>query len=100
MKLINKILDYYPEDEFLIADGFDNAIIGVDTSSMRLVYSVSKCVIILMKDDMSEDDALDYFFFNVEGSYVGEKTPIWCYDFFDKDLKEKRLEKLQKLNSI
>jgi hypothetical protein len=28
---------------------------------------------------MSYEDAIDYFYFNVSGSYVGEKTPIWCY---------------------
>ena len=29
---------------------------------------------------MSEEDAIEYFSFNVQGSYVGEKTPIWCLD--------------------
>lgn len=33
--------------------------------------------------DMSEEDALEYFLFNVSGSYVGHKTPIWCNDNFE-----------------
>ncbi len=33
--------------------------------------------------DMSEDDAMEYFNFNVSGSYVGDKTPIWCSDYFE-----------------
>lgn len=34
---------------------------------MKLVYSVPKCIEILCRD-MSEDDAIDYFEFNVRGS--------------------------------
>ena len=78
--MINKIIENYDE-EFLKADGFDDAIIGIDEHSMRLIYSVSKCIEILMKD-MSEEDAMEYFSYNVSGAYVGEKTPIWCNDIF------------------
>ena len=31
---------------------------------------------------MSEEEASEYFFYNVAGAYVGEKTPIWCQDDF------------------
>ena len=77
--MIDKILEWFPEDELLIADGFDGAIIGIDENSMRLIYSVSKCIDILC-EDMDEEEAVEYFDFNVRGSYVGEKTPIWCTD--------------------
>jgi len=79
--MINKIIEQYEEETFLKADGFDEAIIGVDETTMRLIYSVSKCLEILMRD-MSEEDAMEHFSFNVSGSYVGEKTPIWCSDNF------------------
>jgi len=74
------ILEYYPDENFLIADGFNDAIIGVDEKSMKLIYSISKCIDILSKD-MSEEEALEYFDFNVSGAYMGEKTPIWCQDY-------------------
>jgi hypothetical protein len=77
--MLDKIVEWFPEDEVLIADGFDDAIIGIDDNSMRLIYSVSKCIEILSKD-MDEEEAVEYFDFNVRGSYVGEKTPIWCTD--------------------
>ena len=79
--MLEKILEWFPEEQLLKADGFDNAIIGVDESTMRLIYSVSKCIEILC-EDMSEEEAVEYFDFNVSGSYMGEKTPIWCYDDF------------------
>lgn len=77
--MLDKIVEWFPEDEILKADGFDEAIIGIDEFSMRLIYSVSKCIEILCRD-MTEEDAVEYFDFNVKGSYVGEKTPIWCLD--------------------
>lgn len=79
--MLEEIINNYSEEELLKADGFDEAIIGVDEMDMRLIYSVSKCIEILMRD-MSEEDALEYFSFNVSGAYVGDKTPIWCQDNF------------------
>ena len=79
--MLEKILEWFPEEEILKADGFDGAIIGIDDTTMRLIYSVNKCIIILVsEEDLTEEDALDHFLYNVKGSYVGEKTPIWCTD--------------------
>ena len=78
MKL-ESILENYPDETFLKADGFDDAIIGFDENSLRLIYSMSKCLDILM-EDMSYEDALEHFYYNVSGAYVGEQTPIWCND--------------------
>lgn len=77
--MLEQILEYFPEEEILKADGFDDAIIGIEESSGRLIYSVSKCLKILEKD-MSEEDASEYFWYNVHGAWVGDKTPIWCLD--------------------
>lgn len=77
--MINSIIEKYPDESFLKADGFDEALIGVDLNSMRLVYSVSKCIKILC-EKMNYSDAIEHFDFNVSGAYVGEKTPIWVDD--------------------
>ena len=77
--MIDRIIERYTEETFMKADGFDDAIIGVDETQMRLIYSVSKCLEILGRK-MPEEDAYDFFYFNVCGAYVGEKTPIWCFD--------------------
>ena len=74
--MLEQIIEQYYEEEILKADGFDEAVIGIDENSMRLIYSVKKCIEILC-EDMSEEDAVEYFSFNVSGAYVGEKTPIW-----------------------
>ena len=77
--MLDSIIENFGEEEILKADGFDDAIIGIDQNSIRLVYSVSKCLKILM-EDMDEEDAIEFFSYNVSEAYVGEKTPIWCWD--------------------
>ena len=78
--MLNLIIEKFPEEEFLKADGLDDAILGVDERSMRLIYSVKKCIDIFISEGMEEEDAIDHYYYNVEGGYVGEKTPIWCND--------------------
>ena len=77
--MLDKIINWIPEDDFLVIDGFDNAIIGVDINSSRLIYSKSKCIRILKKE-MSEEDALEYFDYNIASTYLGPNTPIICVD--------------------
>ena len=80
MTMLEALIEAHPETEFLIADGFDDAIIGYHAGSERLIYSISKAIKILIEEGMSEEDAMEHFYYNVEGSYVGEKTPIWSDD--------------------
>ena len=62
--LLNSIVEYYEEEEILKADGFDDAVIGIEESSHRLIYSVGKCIEILMLQDLSLDEAIEFFDFN------------------------------------
>jgi len=81
--MIEQILEQYSEEEILKADGFDDAIIGIEENEIRLIYSVSKCLEIMKDWGMDEGEAMEYFTYNVSGSYVGGKTPIWCWDNFE-----------------
>ena len=76
-------MECYPEEEFLKADGFDDAIIGVNylNDPPQLIYSVAKCLQIL-EEEMDSEEAIEYFEYNVAGSYMGPNTPIWSWDFF------------------
>lgn len=70
-----------PEDsQALRADGFDSGIIGVcyRAGTSVLVYDYAKCTELLVtRDGMSHEEALEYMEFNVVGAYVGEGTPIF-----------------------
>jgi len=66
--------------EALTADGFAEALIGYVEIFNRIIaaYDRSKCIKILMKrDGMSEEEAQEYFEFNVIGAYMGENTPAF-----------------------
>lgn len=64
-------------------DDLDEAIIGVlhrGASNPTLCYSKDKIIEILMRDDMSEEDAVDYFDFNILQLWAGEGTPYFLYE--------------------
>jgi len=68
------------EDEPLKVDGFNEAIIGQDYEMGRYVYSIERILEILMiRDDMTMDDAMEFFSFNIAGAYVGEMTPLYIW---------------------
>lgn len=73
-----RLEERFPDTEFLLADGLDEAVIGIDSKTMRVIYSKEKIIEILMeRDEMERTEALEYFSFNIQGAYVGDKTPIY-----------------------
>ncbi len=80
MSKIESLKAEFPDDELIIADGFDDAILGYDVDNGRIVYSISLCIEILIDNEgMNEEDALDHFYYNVKGSYIGERTPLYIH---------------------
>ena len=77
--------------EYLTADGFEQAFIGLGRQAMNCVaiYDYDKCVKILMnRDAMSYDEATEFMDFNVLGAYVGIHTPVFIgvdYDSLTTD---------------
>jgi hypothetical protein len=66
--------------ETLVADGFDEAIIGIGRQFNKnlVIYDEDKCIQILMeRDGMTDEEAIEFFEFNVVGAYVGEYTPVY-----------------------
>ena len=71
------------DPETLLADGFEDALIGYGTRFVHgvAVYSTRNCLGILMeRDGMTYEEAMEYFTFNVTGAYVGENTPVFLED--------------------
>ena len=78
--MIDQILMQELEDhECLLAAGYNNALIGITQGPNPVaVYDVDLCVQCLMEEeDMSKEEAIDFFYYNTVGSYVGDKTPIY-----------------------
>ena len=83
-------------NETMFVDGFDDAIIGLDTSGdvFRVIYDREKMIDILRdRDRMDLDEAIDYLEYNVWGAYVGEGTPIYAHE----GSKERVLELMSQL---
>ena len=74
-------IDQWAEEldiELIVADGFDDAFIGIDLDweCPRAVYSREKAIEILERD-MTYEEAVEYFDFNVSEAYVGPGTPMF-----------------------
>ena len=96
-EIIEAINEIEGEDnEILLADGFEDAYMGLATQFTRpplAVYNRNKCIEILMKDGMSEEEAEEYFQYNVEGAWVGENTPMFLQPLnFAKELENYELQ--------
>jgi|TARA_R100001143_G_scaffold2763_1_gene5815 hypothetical protein len=65
----------------LTADGLDDAIIGVGARCGQpdiVAYDVEKVIEILVtRDEMTYEEALEFYEFNIAGAWVGEQTPLW-----------------------
>jgi len=75
-----EIVEFYEDEEIFFADGFDDCIVGV-TSNNIVVYDSDKMITSLMNQGMDSEEALDYWDFNIENAYVGNRTPIYMTVF-------------------
>jgi hypothetical protein len=67
------------DDEAIVLDGLDSAIIG-KSSRGKVVYDIDSIIQIFMeRDSMTEDDAYDFFWTNVECLHAGEMSPIFIF---------------------
>ena len=66
------------------ADGFDEAIVGSITSYGRgetVLYSTQKIIEVMMeRDGMTAEDAMEFFNYNIIGSYNGNGMPAFLND--------------------
>ena len=76
-QLLEVISDLNPEA--VVLDGLDDSIEGYDKDG-RIIYSVHNIIETLMeRDGMTYEEAVEFYDFNIEGSYLGEYTPIFLY---------------------
>ena len=64
----------------LYANGFEDALIGLGWQHTKLIaiYDYDKCVeILILREEMTHEEAIEWMEYNVVGSYVGEYTPIF-----------------------
>lgn len=80
------------EDEMLVWDGFDDAIIGTAQSWTggalieRICYDGEKMVGMLEEQGMDRVEAEEHIQFNVIGGYIGEMTPVIMWKALKEEL--------------
>jgi hypothetical protein len=65
----------------LLADGFESAFLGIMHrfgSPPLAAYSFEACIMVLIeRDGMSYEEAVEFFEYNVLGAGMGENTPVF-----------------------
>lgn len=81
--MLEKILKAFPDTPFITIDGFDNAVIGVRfiEDGSHLEYDFEGIISELLKrDGMTRDEAVDYFYFNIESLAGMTNGPLFIFD--------------------
>lgn len=80
MTLREQIAEDYPDLLVLEPDYFDEAIIGLaQRIGMDVIcYDKEKVLELLcVKEEMTYEDAIEHFEYNIIGSWVGDTTPVF-----------------------
>lgn len=70
-----------PEEyDLLVMDGYDDCIVGVVEGFGHrpiVCYDKERVLLRLRSCGMEEDDALEFFYFNQIGAWIGDSTPCF-----------------------
>lgn len=72
------LMQVLEEEECLTADGFDDALVGCTYgANVVAVYDIQRMIEVLVNEGMEHDDAVEFLDYNVVGTYLGDKTPLY-----------------------
>ena len=76
---LDYIIENYPD--VMLMDGFEDCIIGIcERIGQEPIVTYDKEKIInklIVEDDFTEEDALDFFYYNQIGAWLGDTTPCF-----------------------
>jgi hypothetical protein len=73
-----------------LPERYDDCVMGYGSKAGAedcLIYDVDSVLQILM-EDMTYDEAFEYFEYNIVGAYVGETTPIFLWPKTMKEIED------------
>jgi hypothetical protein len=76
---MNKHYLFEQAEGAIILDGFDDCLIGIAEefgNGPRLIYSKDR-IIHKLQEDMTEEEAHEYYDYNILGGYFGEQGPVF-----------------------
>ena len=74
--ILEKILEQFKDEKIARAEGLDEAVIGIDVTSMKLIYSISKSIEIINDVEI---------FSSIADASSGGKDYIWCHDYLSEN---------------
>ena len=81
MRIIKRLAKENPEALLMEPrEDFDQAVVSITTNQegqVVAVYDEVKIIDVLVDQGMTEDEAWEYFYFNIEGAYMGKNTPVY-----------------------
>lgn len=89
-EIINELEERFDLDEdnsvpYFINPSYESAILGYSESfqGVRLIYSYDGIIQCLMEDGMDEEEAMEFFSYNIERTipFMGENHPIILQNF-------------------
>lgn len=70
----------------MMVTGFDDCIVGISEEfgrETRIIYSKEKMIEkLIIDEEMTEEDALEHFYYNIVGSHFGDRDPIFLVTYF------------------
>lgn len=97
-KINNFIEEHAGDEPVLLADGLDEAFIGLAQSNGNAVavYNRDRIIeLMINRDGMDYADAVEFYSFNIEAAYVGEHTPLYVTPFNYSDPQLREIERLK-----
>ena len=86
---MRQMVEELVSENTLFADGLDDAIIGVveraGFNDTIILYDTNKIIKLLEADGMSNEEATEYFQYNILGSHMGEGTPAFATLLIEND---------------
>ena len=76
---LKDFIELYADDDTIKLDDYNHCIIGIDTNQ-KIIYDANK-IIETLASDMKIEEAVEYFYYNIEGSKLGEFNPIYVFKY-------------------
>jgi hypothetical protein len=73
---------------YIKAEGFDSAIIGIDTNQERIIYSKQQMINTLVLAGLSIDESIEYLEHNTWNSSIQKHSPIYLHPITNETLIE------------
>ena len=75
-----ELVELAGDEDLLFLDGFDDCILGICNAASGnplVVYDEELILRALQKrNEMKEEEAVKYYHFNLEGAFLGPRTPV------------------------